>query len=163
MAVRSYVVACWSGVSLLTLAGLGLATYLAALYYTGHAATCGPYHGCEDVTGSDYAVFLGIPVTAMGVAAYSALLMGSLTVLGLENPPSYLKWGLLGMAGAGVAFSAYLTGIELLVLHAVCIYCVASAVLITVVFMLILATLALDRASWAGRPGAPQGGTRSRS
>ena len=162
MAVRSYVVACWSGVSVLALAGLGLSAYLAALHFTGQAATCGPYQGCEDVTGSEYAVLLGIPVTAMGVAAYSALLMGSLTVLGLDNPPYYLKWGLLGMAGAGVAFSAYLTGIELFVLHAVCIYCVASAVLITVVFALVLATLILDRASWAGRPGAPQRRTRSR-
>ena len=62
-----------------------------------------------------------------------------------------------------MAFSAYLTAIELFVLHAVCIYCVASAVLITVVFLLILGTLALDRASWAVRTDAPQRETRSRS
>ena len=135
----------WGGVSLLSLAGLGLATYLAAVYFSGTSLSCGSLGGCESVTTSEYARFLGIPVTVLGVAVYSSLLLGSLAVIALEHPPPVLKWGLLAVAGAGVAFTIYLTAIELFVLHAVCVYCVASAILITAILVLIAVAMRLER------------------
>ena len=44
-AARSAVL-CWAGVSVLSLAGLGVATYLAVVYLSGHAPACGPAGGC---------------------------------------------------------------------------------------------------------------------
>jgi uncharacterized membrane protein len=37
---------------------------------------------------------------------------------------------LLALTGWGVLFSAYLTGLELFVIHAICEYCVTSAVVV---------------------------------
>lgn len=80
-------VLCWVGVSLLSLFGLGLATYLAVLYVSDHPPACGPCGGCEAVTTSEYARFLRVPVTVLGVGAYSLLLLGSLAVAGMDDPP----------------------------------------------------------------------------
>ena len=48
-------------------AGLALATYLSVEHVTGGAPACGVAGGCADVTGSEYAVLLGVPVAFIGV------------------------------------------------------------------------------------------------
>ena len=45
---------------------------------------------------------------------------------------------LAALATGGFAFALYLTAIELLVLHAICRWCVASAVIITAIWVLAL-------------------------
>jgi uncharacterized membrane protein len=71
------------------------------------------------------------------------LLLG-VSLLGLQ--PAWQKRRsvatlLAGLSGVGVGFAAYLTYLELNVIHAICRWCVASAVLITLIFVLAL----LDR------------------
>jgi uncharacterized membrane protein len=83
---------------------------------------------------SQYAVFLGIPVAFYGVAGYVALLVVSL--VGLQ--PAWLpRRGpialLAAMAGLGLAFTVYLTYLELFVIHAICRWCIASAVVIALI------------------------------
>ncbi len=130
-------------VSGLSLAGLGLATYLTVVYLAGHGLACGPGGGCASVTTSRYAVFLGIPVAMMGVGGYSLLLLGSLAVLGLEDPPDVLRYGLLGLAGIGVLFSAYLTATQAFLLHSFCIYCLTSAsIMVSILLLTLVGTLA---------------------
>jgi uncharacterized membrane protein len=48
---------------------------------------------------------------------------------------------MLGIALASTLFSAWLTYIELNVLHAICIWCVVSAVDITVILLLTIALI----------------------
>jgi uncharacterized membrane protein len=45
------------------------------------------------------------------------------------------------MTGAGVLFSAYLTWIEFFVIHAICMYCIGSAIIVTLMFGVCLAEL----------------------
>ena len=49
-------------------------------------------------------------------------------------PVSLLVW----LSGMGVLFSLYLTYLELFVIHAICRWCVGSAVIITAIFLLAL-------------------------
>lgn len=127
-------------VALLALAGVFLATYL-TLYKIGMIGTLSCSVGeCETVQTSRWALFLGLPVAAWGVAFY--LLVFALALLWSET--SYadsraLGWTMVVLTGWGVLFSTWLTYLELYVIHAICMWCVVSAVLATVLFLLVLA------------------------
>lgn len=121
-------------IALLALIGLFISLYL-SLHRLGiiGALQCGT-GGCETVQTSSYAVFLGIPVAFYGVAGYVALLVVSL--VGLQ--PSWVSRRepivlLAAMSALGLAFTVYLTYLELFVIHAICRWCVASAVVIALV------------------------------
>jgi uncharacterized membrane protein len=121
--------------SVLSLAGVFLSTYL-YLYKTGRIGTlaCGT-GSCEFVQFSSWSSFLGLEVSLIGVAGYLTLFGVSLAVLRL--PAETRGWpslALLVLAGGGVLFSLYLTSLELFVLHAICRWCVGSAVIITLIF-----------------------------
>ena len=121
-------------IALLALIGLFISLYL-SLHRLGiiGALQCGT-GGCETVQTSSYAVFLGVPVAFYGVAGYVALLVVSL--VGLQ--PSWVSRRepivlLAAMSALGLAFTIYLTDLELFVIHAICRWCVASAVIIALI------------------------------
>ena len=115
--------------ALLSLAGVFIALYLYLhkLGIIGQLA-CGT-GGCETVQLSPYSRFLGIPVPLIGLGGYGTLLFLSLRAL---QQPDDARWPqlLLWLAGIGVGFSAYLTYLELFVIHAICRWCVGSAIVI---------------------------------
>jgi len=124
------------GIVLVGLVGLFVAVYL-LLYQMGFYGSllCGA-GSCETVQASKYARFLGQPVPLWGTLWYAGVL--ALAFLGL-GPAYGRRWldVLLALAvTGGLLFSAYLTGIELFVLHAVCMWCVISAVLTVILFVL---------------------------
>lgn len=143
-------------IALLSLVGVFIALYL-WLHRIGMIGTlsCGASGGCDTVQTSPYAVMLGLPVPVYGVAGYAALL--GLSVLGL-----YPRWrdsravslALACLATAGFAYTLYLTYLELFVIHAVCRWCVGSAVIMTVIW--IVAVLEL-RASGVKRRSGERG------
>ena len=118
-------------VAALSLAGLALATYLSVEHVTGGATACVVSGGCGDVTSSEYAVLLGVPVAFIGVAGYGALLLGTLAYLGLDSPPNSLAYALLGMALLGEGLTAYFVYVQAFRIHAYCVYCLASAGIMT--------------------------------
>lgn len=129
-------------VALLSLVGLFISAYL-LLHKLGAIGSlaCGT-GSCDTVQASPWAVFLGVPVPAWGVAGYGLLLAVSL--VGLQPG----LWGsrrvgrALVVLGAGAfGFSAYLTAIEAFVIHAWCRWCVASAVVATLIFIFTLGEL----------------------
>jgi uncharacterized membrane protein len=127
--------------ALLSLTGLFISAYL-YLYKIGRIGTlaCGS-GGCETVQQSPWSRFAGLEVSLIGLLGYGGLLVVSLLTLqpGLASRrwPSHL---LLTLAGIGVAFTVYLTYLELFVIHAICRWCVGSAVII----MAILIAASLD-------------------
>ncbi len=98
--------------------------------------------GCDAVRVSAYARLAGHPVPLYGVLAYAALV---LLILAEPLAPARLaralNFGLAGIAGAGVLFSAYLAYLEAFVIHAWCVWCIVSALMITLVFVLSLPDL----------------------
>lgn len=120
----------------LALAGLLVSVYLLLhqLGVTGSLA-CGGSGSCERVQASPYAWLFGVPVAAYGVAGYAAILAVALAGLQPRWVDSRTPTRLLVLLSAGgVAFSVYLTWLELFRIHAVCRWCVASAVIIAGIF-----------------------------
>src|SRR2546426_8357310 len=98
--------------------------------------------GWEGVKRSRYADLLGIPVAFYGVAGYAVLLV--LGLAGLQPARAgdrRLAVLVAALATAGFAFTLYLTFLELLVLHAICRWCIASAAIMTAIWVLALAGL----------------------
>jgi len=130
-------------IALLALVGLFVALYLwlHALGFGG-AIKCGASGGCEVVQTSQWAVFLGLPVAFYGVAGYFALLAVAILSLRPGALPER-KWSVLlaGLASAGFLFTVYLTYLELFVIHAICRWCVGSAVIITLIWIVSLLAL----------------------
>jgi uncharacterized membrane protein len=129
-------------VVLLALVGLLVATYL-WLYEIGAIGTlqCGTGR-CEYVQTSRYADLFGLPVALYGVVGYATLFVVGLVGLrpGRASDRSLARLT-AGLATTGFAFALYLTAIELFVLHAVCRWCVASALIITAIWVLSLLDL----------------------
>ena len=124
-------------IAILALLGLLVSGYL-AMYKLGYLGTiqC-TIGGCEKVQSSRYAFFLGLPVAAWGVGAYVVILLVAL--LGVQPRWVHARWvalGLFALSAVGVAFSAYLTFLEAVVIRAWCQWCVISAILITLIFLL---------------------------
>jgi uncharacterized membrane protein len=123
-------------VALLAIAGLFVSLYM-LLYHLGFygALACGP-GSCDVVQASKWAYFLGVPVSAWGLGWYAAVLVLAF-LLQAGRPETGPAGRLLALAAiAGVAFSAYLTALELFVIHAICMWCVGSAVLSVLIFVL---------------------------
>ena len=124
-------------IAALALAGVGLATYL-AMYKLGMIGTlaCNVGH-CETVNLSKWATFLGIPVAVWGVGFYVVLFLVALagTTDRFVDAP-WVSHALLALTAWGVLFSAWLTYLELYVINAVCMFCVISAMLVTMLFLL---------------------------
>lgn len=123
--------------AVLALAGIFVALYL-LLYKLGMIGNLNCSVGsCETVNTSKWATFLGFPVAAWGVGFY--LSMFALSVLGVQQryaDSRSMSQALLLFSGTGVLFSAWLTYLELFVIHAVCQWCVVSAVIVTAIFVL---------------------------
>lgn len=133
-------------IAALALGGVGLATYL-AMYKLGMIGTLACTVGsCETVNLSKWATFIGIPVAVWGVGFYVVLFLVAL--LGTTNrfaEASWISHALLGLTAWGVLFSSWLTYLELYVIHAVCMFCVISAILVLVTFL-------VSVLEWRNRP-----------
>jgi uncharacterized membrane protein len=115
-----------AAIAAVALAGLGIAGYLTYVHYAGVKPVCLSSGGCETVQSSRYAKLAGVSVAVLGLAGYvvvfaTAWLRGEFAEL-------------VGAAAAlvGFGFSLYLTYREVFTIQAICQWCVASAVLMTV-------------------------------
>jgi uncharacterized membrane protein len=125
-------------IAVLALAGLFVSLYL-WLHKLGVIGVlqCGT-GGCDTVQASPYSDFLGIPVALYGVIGYAILF--ALSLAAAQRPDAArLGTGLAILASLGFLFTAYLTALELFVIHAICRWCVASAAIITGIMVLSLA------------------------
>jgi uncharacterized membrane protein len=122
----------------LVLACLGTldAIYLLIFKLTSLNAMCLGSGGCHDVNFSPYSAIHGVPVSALGIAAYVAIAVVHVLEPRLKMVSEYGPLAIFGISLGGVAFTAYLTWLEFHVLHAFCPFCIASAVTITLIFIL---------------------------
>ena len=107
------------------IAGLGIAGYLTIVHYAGGEPVCAIAHGCATVQKSTYAELLGVPVALLGLLGY----IGILAALARDGEQGRTAAAFLSLAGFG--FSAWLTYVEVVRLDAICIWCVASAICMT--------------------------------
>lgn len=103
----------------LAVVGIADSIYLWYTKVTANQFVCG-VGDCDLVNASPYSTLLGIPVAAIGAGGYAALL--ALTMWALyagQNAPHWLTDARLFLASMGLLFAAYLTALELFVIHAI--------------------------------------------
>ena len=131
--------------------GLALAAYLTYVHYAGISPVCEIAHGCEKVQTSQWSSLAGVPVALLGLAGYAGILAALLA------PGETAKVTAAGLALVGAGFSAYLTYREIFTIEAICIWCVASAVLLTALAVLTVLRLLRDEPAPPGRHAARAG------
>lgn len=120
-----------------SLAGLGVSLYLTYTYTQGATIAC-PDGGCSAVQSSPYAWIAGIPIPTLGALLYLVLIGVIILALRPTQRLAELLLAIFGLSLAGVLFSGYLTYLELFVIHAICTWCVISAVIMVLIFGLAL-------------------------
>jgi len=111
--------------------GVAVATYIAIADAGGDAPAClAGGSGCQTVADSSYAHVLGVNIAIFGVVGYVLLLASAF----FANDAARLGGFLIALGGFG--YSIFLTYIEVFKIEAICHWCVASAVLMTVIFLL---------------------------
>ena len=120
---KLYVVA-----ALLALVGLADALYLTIEHVTGQSVRCTIISGCSAVLSSPYAVVAGIPLAALGAAAYFTVFsLAILTLFGYPRVALVLSAIVITM----FAISVWLMYLQAFVIREFCQYCLLSALITT--------------------------------
>jgi uncharacterized membrane protein len=106
-------------VAALGTAGAAIAGYLVVVRYTHTAIAC-PTSGCETVQASRYSAVFGVPVALLGLSAFLAILGTSVSTRRAATEVAVV------VALSSLAFAGYLLAVQLFVIHALCVWCVAS-------------------------------------
>lgn len=114
----------------LAVGGLGVASYLTYVHYSGTPPACTFGQSCLRVQTSVWSKLDGVPVALLGLIGY-VLIVGTLLAPDREET----RLATLGLTLIGVGFSGYLTYRELFSIHAVCEWCVSSAVILTLLLI----------------------------
>jgi uncharacterized membrane protein len=110
--------------------GVGVATYIAIADSGGGSPVCiAGGHGCQTVAESSYSHLAGVNIAIFGIAGYVVLLVCAL----LRGDAFRMTAFVVSLIGFG--YSLYLTYLELFTIDAICQWCVASAVLMTLLFV----------------------------
>lgn len=109
--------------------GIADAFYVSHAIHTGQLQWCPPpIDGCNIVANSPFARIVGVPLAYFGLALY--LYMFALAALLAFDPLSLgLRLGALLYAVLGVSGSIYFMYIQFAFIHALCVYCLISAIL----------------------------------
>jgi uncharacterized membrane protein len=125
------------------LAAIGVidSAYLTWVKITHTEVFCGTSGECQTVANSAYAEIAGIPIALFGMGAYLAIIV----LIYLENRQGFWSHNstlmIFGITLAGTLYSAYLTYIEIAVLKAICPYCVVSAIVMLLLFLIAIIRL----------------------
>ena len=125
-------------ISSIVLAAIGFfdSLYLTYVKLSHQQAYCAGLGECETVNNSPYAEIAGIPIALLGMGAYLVILV----LLYLEPRGEFWQNNsrliVFGLTLVGILYSIYLTYIEIAVLRAICPYCVVSAVVMLLLFII---------------------------
>jgi len=114
-------------VIILCVLGVLVAGYLGYMYYSDNHSVCdiNATFACTPVHDSSFAMLLGIPVALIGLVGYLLIMLFAMFQF------KYVKW----IALFGALFSMRLTWAEFFVIHALCVFCLVSQVIIIAIFL----------------------------
>ena len=120
---------------ILAFCGIADSAYVAEHEASGTPLICDIQNlsGCNIVAQSPYSQFLGIPLAEYGILFYGILF--ALAALELVVFDQLLRRVLQLLALGGLLASAYFTVIQVFVIEALCIYCLASAAIALLIFV----------------------------
>lgn len=125
-------------IPLLSVIGFGVAGYLAYVETTQTTAVCGPVGDCNTVQQSEYARLFGIlPIGVLGLIGYVAIFISWLMARYANGKAGNMaSIALFLLSLFGTFFSIYLTFLEPFVIGATCAWCLASAILMTILMLI---------------------------
>ena len=119
----------------LSLVGLADALYLTIEHISGESVKCTIISGCSEVLSSSYAEIAGIPLAAIGAAAYfSVFSLATLDAFGHR----FAKTLLLPLVAAMFLVSLWLVYLQAFVIREFCQYCLLSAVVTTLLLVVVI-------------------------
>ena len=125
----------WIIARITALIGLADATYLTAEHYLGVTPACHIVTGCERVLTSSYAQIGPIPLSALGMLYYGAV------IAALLHPHEHIRGRILILlATLGLLSTLYFMYLQAVVLSAFCLYCLISALTSVILYGLALTT-----------------------
>lgn len=132
-------------IQLLTVPGMLLAFFL-LLFHNGNlidVCSASGWDDCGQVSGPDapYSAIGPIPVALIGLIGYAVIFLLTWLPAWIVVLDDYQPELLVGTIGLAVLFTGWLTALEIFVIHAVCRYCVISAIIILVMFVLAISYL----------------------
>lgn len=127
-------------VAMLALVGIFIAAYL-TLYHFGYIGTlvCSSSHGCETVQTSKWSKLFGLPVATWGLGYYLTVL--ALALVSVQDrfvDSRRMSVALMALTGWGAVFSAWLTYLEAGPIGAWCLWCIGSASVAALLFIVSL-------------------------
>ena len=127
----------WTGM-ILSLAGIGVSTYLTITHYTAKIVLACPDTGvinCAKVTTSSYSVIFGVPLALLGLLFFIGMFVAQMP-WAWRNRTNLARRGRLAFSVSGIVMILYLIYVELFKLNAICLYCTSVHVLTVAVFIL---------------------------
>jgi len=124
--------------TVLSVAGLGVASYLTYEHYSGSKSLACPAEGgivnCLKVTTSVYSKIAGLPVADLGLLFFVVMLVLQLP-WAWASSSTLLRWGRLAWSVVGVGTACYLVYAELFKLDAICLWCTSVHVISLLLFV----------------------------
>ena len=127
---------------LLSIAGLGIATYLTITHFNKAVLVCnsGGAINCEKVTTSPQSVVFGIPVAMLGLLFFVPMLVLCLPAA-WRSADRRIHLARLALSITGVGMIVYLIIAELFLIKAICLWC-SGVHLVTFLLFVIIVTSA---------------------
>lgn len=121
--------------ALLSLIGLVDALYLTVEHVTGQSVKCTIISGCSEVLSSPYAVVAGVPLAALGAAAYFTVFsLATLAAFGYRAAGTLLT----PLISAMFFVSLWLIYLQAFVIREFCQYCLLSAAITTALLVVVV-------------------------
>jgi len=129
---------------LIALVGLSDAVYLTIHHYTAEPVPCSIVEGCEMVLTSAYALIGGVPLAAIGAAAYlAAIILAAITLTGRN-----LAWKLYGLQVTIMTIvTCWLIYLQGFVIGAFCQFCLLSAAITFTLFIIFIISKVIKRSA----------------
>ena len=124
---------------LLSIAGLGVATYLTITHFDKVALVCSDNGAinCAKVTSSPQSVILGIPVAMLGLAFFIPMIALCLPAA-WRSADRRIHLARLILSITGVGMIVYLIVAELFIIKAICLWCSGVHVITFILFVIIV-------------------------
>jgi uncharacterized membrane protein len=125
---------------ILSICGLGVATYLTITHYDTHVALVCADNGainCEKVTTSPQSVVFGIPVAVLGLAFFLPMIAMCLPAA-WRSADRRIHLARLILSVTGVGMIIYLIIAELFIIKAICLWCTSVHVITFILFVIIV-------------------------
>lgn len=125
----------WVIVVLLVASGVGFldATYLSVKHFVGSTPLCSALNGCENVLTSSYSAVGPVPVALIGSIYYALIFV--FTVVYIDLRRSEVMVATACFTVAGFIATLWFVYLQVFVIHALCLYCMLSAVTATLLFV----------------------------